>query len=274
MIELTEALPFAITANDALKGLEIINVEILKTPHKFAWINHNHDEYKHRLFTRRIDSVTSSAHYIRFILDNHEEIAIGEDVTIKYLRTQDSGDKHQLKLDFINGHSLIFQVKLYGFFLLGTHEMLINTQPYYKKAVEAISPFNHKFTYEYFCKSTLIDSKKGSIKQALATEQHIPGLGNGLLQDVLFHAKMSPKKKLANITEPEKIRLYHSVIDKIKEIVSLGGRDTQIDMFGRPGRYHTIMTTSNNACPDCGQGLVKEAYLGGKVIYCPICQKE
>lgn len=273
MIELTEALPFALTANDTLKGQEIINVEVLKTPHKFAWINHDQEVYQSKLTHKKIGSVMASAHYIRFILEDNTELAIGEDINSKYISAQDNEMKHQFKLDFSNGYSLVFQVKLYGFILLGTKEELIKSQPYYKKAVEAISPLDRQFTYDYFIKSTLLDCMKGSVKQALATEQHIPGLGNGLLQDVLFHAKMSPKKKLAKITDAEKIRLYHSVIDKIKEVVSFGGRDTQNDMFGQPGNYHTLMTTSNNSCPECGQALVKEAYLGGKVIYCPNCQK-
>lgn len=274
MIELTEALPFANSANETLKGLKIVNVEVLKVPHKFAWVNHKQELYRNKLLHRTITMVTSSAHYIRFLLDNHEELAIGEDVLMKYQKMNECDERHQLKLDLSNGYSLVFQVKLYGFFLLGTKDFLFNSQLYYKKAVETISPLDHQFTYDYFSKVTLIDSKKGSVKQALATEQHIPGLGNGILQDILFHAKMSPKKKLAKITETEKLALYHSVIDKTHEIVRLGGRDTQLDMFGQPGKYQTLMTTSRNVCPVCKEVLIKEAYLGGKVIYCPVCQKE
>jgi formamidopyrimidine-DNA glycosylase len=28
-----------------------------------------------------------------------------------------------------------------------------------------------------------------------------------------------------------------------------------------------------DACPKCGGTIVKEAYLGGAVYYCPVCQK-
>ncbi len=274
MIELTEALPFAKKANESLKGLEIINAEVLKFPHKFAWFNHENDLFKNKLMNRQIVEVTSSAHFIRFILDNQNELAISEDVSFTYANQLSNKTKHQLKLDLSNGYSLIFQIKLYGFVLLGTKDELSEQQHYYRKAIEAISPLDDRFTFEYFKERTMLDSKKGSLKQALATEQHIPGFGNGLLQDVLFHAKMSPKRKISLLTEEDNKNLYQKLIEKITEIVTKGGRDLQIDMFGERGGYTTLMTSARDTCPICHQPLSKEAYLGGKVIYCPFCQIE
>jgi formamidopyrimidine-DNA glycosylase len=42
-----------------------------------------------------------------------------------------------------------------------------------------------------------------SAKAFLATEQRIPGLGNGVLQDILFTAGIHPKRKMAAISEEE-----------------------------------------------------------------------
>jgi len=39
--------------------------------------------------------------------------------------------------------------------------------------------------------------------------------------------------------------------------------------------YKTILSanTLKYPCPACGNGLVREAYLGGNIYFCPDCQK-
>jgi len=53
------------------------------------------------------------------------------------------------------------------------------------------------------------DLQNKSIKFLLATEQRIPGLGNGVLQDILFKAKIHPKRKVADLSEKNKCELFH-----------------------------------------------------------------
>ena len=67
---------------------------------------------------------------------------------------------------------------------------------YYKAAKEKTSPFSSAFDKAYFDRIiSAEDVQKLSLKALLATEQRIPGLGNGILQDILFNVKMHPKKK-------------------------------------------------------------------------------
>jgi len=51
--------------------------------------------------------------------------------------------------------------------------------------------------------------QKLSLKALLATEQRIPDFGNGVLQDILFSAKMHPKKKVGTLSEKDKEVLFH-----------------------------------------------------------------
>ena len=64
------------------------------------------------------------------------------------------------------------------------------------------------------------------------------------------------------------------MIDLTNEIVSLGGRDTEKDLFGNKGGYITKMSQSgiNEGCPECGTSIIKENYLGGSIYTCPKCQ--
>jgi formamidopyrimidine-DNA glycosylase len=116
---------------------------------------------------------------------------------------------------------------------------------------------------------------KQSAKAFLATKQRIPGLGNGVLQDILFNARVHPKRKMSTLTDKEMSTLFDSVKNTLFEMTAKGGRDTERDLFGCSGGYRTILSakTIDNPCPVCGGKIVREAYLGGNIYYCPECQK-
>jgi formamidopyrimidine-DNA glycosylase len=61
----------------------------------------------------------------------------------------------------------------------------------------------------------------------------------------------------------------------LSAMATQGGRDTELDLFGHPGGYKTILckNTVNKPCPVCGITIKKEAYMGGSVYYCEKCQK-
>ena len=76
---------------------------------------------------------------------------------------------------------------------------------------------------------TASDVQKLSIKAFLATEQRIPGLGNGVLQDILYNARIHPKRKVDTLTNEERESLFHSIKTTLKEMTAQGGRDTEPD---------------------------------------------
>ena len=114
-----------------------------------------------------------------------------------------------------------------------------------------------------------------SLKALLATEQRIPGLGNGILQDILFNARQHPKRKVKALSSRERKALYNSVKSTIVSMAVRGGRNTELDLFGHPGGYETILCkkTFNKPCPLCGIIIKKEAYMGGTIYFCEKCQK-
>ena len=115
---------------------------------------------------------------------------------------------------------------------------------------------------------------KLSAKAFLATKQRIPGLGNGVLQDILFNAGIHPKRKMNTLDGKELRSLYSSLKSTIKEMAELGGRDTEKDLYGNPGRYITKLAKNSlkTGCPICAGEITKEAYLGGSIYYCANCQ--
>ena len=108
----------------------------------------------------------------------------------------------------------------------------------------------------------------------LATEQRIPGLGTGVLQDILWKSRIHPRRKMAELPDRAIQDMYGAVKSVLAEMAARGGRDTERDLFGRPGGYKTILSknTVGTPCPACGTSIKKEPYLGGSIYYCAGCQ--
>lgn len=113
-----------------------------------------------------------------------------------------------------------------------------------------------------------------SVKAFLATEQRIPGLGNGVLQDILFYAGLLPQAKLREIGDAGMEALFRSVKSTLLQMKAQGGRNTEKNLFGEPGGYRCVLSakTLPYPCPRCGGGITRKAYLGGNVYYCEGCQ--
>lgn len=274
MIEIPEALTIANQINNTIKGKKIINVIADHTPHKFAWYHKNPQLYRKLLVGKIIDEAAAYGGMVE-IKTSAATIVISEGVSLTYHKeNRDIPKKHQLLLKLEDCSIVTASVQMYGGVWCFNDESEFEN-PYYKIAKEKPSPLSDDFNVFSF--NELISSQavqKLSAKAFLATEQRIPGLGNGVLQDILWTARINPKRKINYLGDKEKETLYNSIKDVLSHIKKLGGRDTEKDFFGDKGCYKTMMSNNNvgNSCPICGNIIKKEAYLGGSIYYCEGCQ--
>jgi formamidopyrimidine-DNA glycosylase len=273
VIELPEAAVLAEQTNETIVGKKIRNVIAAQTPHKLAWYFGNPQEYKNLLTGEVISGATSYGGQVEITADK-AKLLFSDGVNLRYCsKGEKSPDKHQLRLEFDDGSSLVGWVQMYGglsVFLEGE-----NDNKYYLIAKEKPSPLSSDFDEDYY-KSLFDESTaKLSLKAFLATEQRIPGLGSGVLQDILFNAKMHPKKKAGKLSVTDQQVLFHSIKSTLVEMTVRGGRDTEHDLSGKPGGYKTRLSknTVGQPCPICGTLIQKEAYLGGSIYYCASCQR-
>jgi formamidopyrimidine-DNA glycosylase len=274
MIELPEAVNLANQLNDTVFGKRVTGITAGHTPHKLAWYYGEPSTYSDLLVGRSTGKASPFGSMVEIRAEN-ANILFGEGVNVGF---HDRGEprpaKHQLLLEFEDHSALSFSIQMYGGVGAFPEGELDNI--YYKVAKEKPSPHTPAFDKTHFDEIVSIpDVQKLSLKGLLATEQRIPGLGNGILQDILFNAKMHPKKKVNSLSDIDKEGLFNSVKITIAEMVSKSGRDTEPDLFGRPGNYKTILckTTVNKPCPVCGTIIKKEAYMGGSIYYCEKCQE-
>ena len=270
MLELPEVLAFSRQFNKSIAGRRIRSVLPPSKPHKFCWFAGDPANYDARMRGCMLTCASGFGSQLDLTLDNGLALCVSDGVNIRYLPRAETPTDYQLLVAFEDESALVFTVAMYGGIVL--HDDTYDN-PYYQKSKTAVSPFSGAF--EPFFRALFSASKPAlSAKAFLATEQRFPGIGNGVLQDILLNAGVHPKRKIGSLTPAEQTRLLEATVSTLREMTDLGGRDTEKDFFGTPGGYRTKLSKNTLAfpCPQCGGAIVKEAYLGGAVYYCLNCQ--
>lgn len=274
MIEIPESLVLTKQLNETIKSRTVKKVIANQNPHKFAWYYKDPKDYHNMLKNKKMDKTKAFGGKVEMKAED-TRIVFSEGINLNYI--EDSGKlpkKHQLLIEFEDSTYLSASVQMYGglwVFKDGEFE-----NEYYLKALSAVSPLSDEFNLDYFGKVLSKDGMgKLSAKAFLATEQRFPGLGNGVLQDILYNAWINPKRKVNTFSDKEIVNLFASIKNTLGEMTDMGGRDTETDLFGNQGGYKTKASkfTVGTPCPECGSEIVKAAYMGGSVYYCPGCQK-
>lgn len=272
MLEIPESITLARQLNDTVYGKTIQNVIANQSPHKFAFYFGDPKDYNELLSGHVIGESKAFGSMVEISVNNRR-LVLSEGVNFRYYdHVKKIPTKHQLLMKLNDGSKLVASVQMYGAlqaFFEGN-----NDNKYYLIAREKPSPVNAMFDFAYFRSLRTEDTNILSVKSFLATQQRIPGLGNGVLQDILFEAKIHPKRKMESITKEEYFNVFQSIKKMIKLMVELGGRDTEKDLFDQPGRYKTILSrnTADEPCSICGTKIEKSSYLGGVIYWCPECQ--
>lgn len=274
MIEIPESTVISRQAETILIDKQIVDVVQASSPHRFTWYSGDPILYHKLLVGHRVEALAGHGSFIDILLDGNVRISISDGVNMKfYLAIEKYPVKHQLLILFRDKSFLAFTVSMYG--AIYAYNQAIDNF-YYQNSVQSLSPLDETFNKTYFEHIFTSVKKDMSIKALLATEQRIPGLGNGVLQDILFNAGIHPKRKISTISDLQKDDLFHSLKVTLHSMTNNGGRNTEKDFYGNFGGYKCLLSrnTYKNPCPNCGGTIVKEAYLGGTIYYCRECQSE
>ncbi len=270
MLELPEVLNVARQLNDYTAGKKINKVLPPSKDHKFCWYNGDPANYDAVIKDSKIVSAEGFGIFVQIAFDNDYKLCFNDGVNVRLVAGDEVPKNHQLLIELEDGSALVFTVAMYG----GIHLYYGNyDNEYYIKSRQAISPFSPEFK-EYYRKIFSKVKPNLSAKSFLATEQRFPGIGNGVLQDILFEAGIHPKRKINTMSESEKEYLLECIDTVLHNMDEACGRNTEKDIFGRNGGYNVKMSknTVQSGCPKCNNKIIKEAYLGGSVYYCPLCQ--
>jgi len=121
----------------------------------------------------------------------------------------------------------------------------------------------------------MLEGRRGWIKKYLLDQSFIAGIGNVYIQDVLWYARLHPKRSAGSLTRPEVEGLHQAIQRVLNEGISYGGGPGEQDIWGNKGRYQEhfmVGYRTGKACPECGTP-VEELRVGSTTSYiCPKCQ--
>ena len=278
MIEMPEAYTIANQMDETLQGKEIKSFSFGNLTHKFLWLNRPDEAYESSLPGLTVKNASS---YGRSIYLNLDEKMLWWGDTGGKLLYHTPGEKlpakYHLRWDFTDDSSVTFSMRMWGSVkLLDKNEFSDGPND-----ETGIPPLHPSFTYEGFNEmlDTYPEKTSKGIKGFLvatgyAVQDHIHGLGNAIVQDILFTARLNPKRKIPDISGDERYRLYETINATVAEAIDLGGRYDEVDLFGNKGGYVRLMDIKSvgTPCKNCGSEIKKISYLGGACYLCPVCQ--
>ena len=278
MIELPEAINFARQISKDLKGKQIASGVRGSSPHKFAFTGkHSDEEFAAIVKDKTIGVAVAEGSVILTDLKPGYVLSLGcgGERILYHTHEKTLPKKHQLLFNFKDKTYLTVTVSGWGEVRL-LEQSEVPKHPHIKR--DAISPLSDAFTFAYFHSlfDALNENKRVSAKYFIISEPGIWGVGNGCLQDILYRAKIHPKRQMVTLSSEERRTLYHAIKETLNHMVALGGRDNERDLYNKSGGYQRLLhsKTVDRPCRECGTLIKKIQYLGGAAYFCPSCQAE
>jgi formamidopyrimidine-DNA glycosylase len=274
MIELPEAVTIAGQMNVELKGKCIAAIERGHTPHKFAFYTYPAEAYRSILESSSIGESTDHGNAILTQIGSDHVLVLGGggERILYQMSAETLPEKHQLLLRFEDQTHLTVTVSGWGNVMLLQHDELADHPHVGEKRV---SPLNEEFTWEHFSDyfKDLLDGDARSVKYFVVSKPGLWGVGNGCLQDILFQAKIHPRRKILDLSSVERKALHRAAVEMLTQAVALGGRDSERDLYNHVGGYQRIVhnrRVGNAEIHRIPTILVRGSFSGFKSLRAPI----
>ena len=160
---------------------------------------------------------------------------------------------------FNNGFSLAYiSIRMFG-----KLDIADSLSTFLKK--KNLGPDAYKMNFDEF--ENAIKRRTAIMKSALLDQSIVSGIGNIYSDEILYKAKIHPKRKINTLNEDELVKLFKS----IKEILEYGIEhegelDTYSNSFLIPHR------SKEERCPKCGSIIERYEISGRHGFFCPKCQ--
>ena len=215
--------------------------------------------------------------------------------------------KH-LIVELDSGEALVFQLKIGGQLLLvppveeprtalmlvlhldGDRRLFLRDQTGFSRArlldtnglEERLSslgpePLGEGFRAEYLRET--LGSRRAQIKPLILDQGVVSGIGNIYADEILFDARLHPRRKANTLSDAEWEALYGAIRKNLAAGVEHRGTTVRLyrDVLGRPGEhqnYLRVFEKHGKPCPRaCGGEVVRESVGGRPTHYCPRCQR-
>jgi len=225
----------------------------------------------------RVEAVVSRGNTIRLKLDNGMNLILGLEYggNILYHGSQKTvATKFHLKVDFADDTAITVRLTSMGqISACGDHHLERSYVFRRDFNPDVDSPLDQRLTFGRL--SQLLTDSNRMLKSVLVGKDAIlVGLSNSAFQDIIYRARLHPKRKASELSEAERRALYDAINLVIGERIRLNGKEQFQDLYGNKGGYVPAMGPhmKQQSCPTCGNTVEKLSIGGGQVYFCRKCQ--
>src|SRR5215210_785765 len=125
----------------------------------------------------------------------------------------------------------------------------------------------------------ILSSRRAQIKPLLLDQKVVSGIGNIYVDEILYDARLHPRRKANTLSEGEWETLYDAIRSNLAAGVEHRGTTVRLfrDVLDRPGEhqnYLRVFEKHGQPCPGCEGQVVREKVSGRPSHFCPACQRE
>ncbi len=113
----------------------------------------------------------------------------------------------------------------------------------------------------------LLRRRRGGAKSALMDQTVIAGLGNLLSDEILWRARVHPRRAIGQLSGRRLSRLHA----EMRKVLVEANRHARVP--GKRGWLTGARDRRDARCPRCGAGLRRGTVAGRTTVWCPRCQR-
>jgi formamidopyrimidine-DNA glycosylase len=139
-------------------------------------------------------------------------------------------------------------------------------------------PLEEGFAVEYLRET--LGGRRAQIKPLILDQKVVAGVGNIYADEILFDARLYPRRKANTLSDAEWRALYEAIRKNLAAGVEHRGTTVRLyrDVLNRPGEhqnYLRVFEKHGGPCPEgCEGEVVQEKVSGRPTHFCPGCQPE
>jgi len=132
-------------------------------------------------------------------------------------------------------------------------------------------PFRGELSAERF--AAALGSASRRLKSLLTDQRVIAGIGNGLSDEILYAARLSPMRLSGSLSAEETDALRQAVLGVVAEQTEKLRSSARGNLPQRePREHYAVHDHAGAACPRCGATIARVSYVDHDLFYCPGCQ--
>ena len=275
MPELPEVETIKRVLEPQIKGLKIKHITV-RRPEVVA--HPTSEEFCKLLTGQSISGMKRRGKFLSVSLDSGDYFMLHLRMTGRLLLTPPDypEEKHtHIIFKLNNGYELRFSdTRRFGkFWFLQKNE----ADTYSGIAKLGMEPFDENMTADYL--QTHFGKRKKTIKECLLEQNIIAGIGNIYSDEILFTARIHPRRRADSLTEHEWQRLAAVIPERLTYFIDKNKITPKEYLQGKGKDYRNtpflqVYGHNGEQCPNCREIFCRMVIGGRSSVYCPSCQKD